>query len=48
MIHDLYTSDVSFEKRIVMEIDGGQHAENLEYDEHLSACKRIYCITILE
>ena len=24
---------VSFEKSIVIELDGGQHAENLEYDE---------------
>jgi len=31
---------VSFEKRIVIELDGGQHAENLEYDEQRNACLR--------
>jgi very-short-patch-repair endonuclease len=31
---------VSFEKRIVIELDGGQHAENLEYDEQRTACLR--------
>lgn len=29
---------VSFEKRIVIELDGGQHAENLEYDKQRNAC----------
>ncbi|MEI6260317.1 MAG: DUF559 domain-containing protein [Deltaproteobacteria bacterium] len=31
---------VSFEKRIVIELDGGQHAKNLEYDEQRNACLR--------
>ena len=31
---------VSFEKRIVIELDGGQHAENLEYDKQRNACLR--------
>jgi len=31
---------VSFEKRIAIELDGGQHADNLEYDEQRSACLR--------
>ena len=31
---------VSFDKRIVIELDGGQHAENVEYDEQRNACLR--------
>jgi very-short-patch-repair endonuclease len=31
---------VSFDKRIVIELDGGQHAENTEYDEYRDACLR--------
>jgi very-short-patch-repair endonuclease len=31
---------VSFDKRIVIELDGSQHAENAEYDEQRSACLR--------
>ncbi|MFH1026486.1 MAG: DUF559 domain-containing protein, partial [Pseudomonadota bacterium] len=31
---------VSFDKRIVVELDGGQHAENPEYDEQRDACLR--------
>ena len=31
---------VSFDKRIVIELDGGQHSENIEYDEHRDACIR--------
>jgi len=31
---------VSFEKRIVIEIDGGQHLDNSEYDEQRSTCLR--------
>ncbi len=29
---------VSFDKRIVIELDGGQHAENEEYDKQRDAC----------
>ena len=29
---------VSFDKRIVIELDGGQHAENEEYDGQRDAC----------
>ena len=31
---------MSFEKRIVIELDGGQRAENLEYDEQRNSCLR--------
>jgi very-short-patch-repair endonuclease len=31
---------VAFDKRIVIELDGGQHAENTEYGEHRDACLR--------
>ena len=31
---------ISFEKRIVIELDGGQHAENICYDEQRDACLR--------
>lgn len=31
---------VSFDKRIVVELDGGQHAENPEYDGQRDACLR--------
>ena len=31
---------VSFDKRIVIELDGGQHAENMEHDEKRNACLR--------
>lgn len=31
---------VSFDKRIVVELDGGQHAENMEYDGQRDACLR--------
>ena len=29
---------VSFDKRIVIELDGGQHAESAEYDQQRDAC----------
>jgi len=29
---------ISFEKSIVIELDGGQHAENTEYDQQRDAC----------
>lgn len=31
---------VSFDKRIVIELDGGQHADNMEYGEQRDACLR--------
>ena len=31
---------VSFEKKIVIELDGGQHAENMEYDMQRDRCLR--------
>ncbi len=31
---------VSFDKRIVIELDGGQHVENVEYDDQRDACLR--------
>jgi very-short-patch-repair endonuclease len=38
---------VSFEKRIVIELDGGQHAENIEYDEQRNACLRANVFVVL-
>ena len=29
---------ISFDKKIVIELDGGQHAENNDYDMHRDAC----------
>ena len=31
---------VSLDKRLVIELDGGQHAENVEYDKQRDACLR--------
>ena len=31
---------VSFDKRIIIELDGSQHAENTEYDEQRDTCLR--------
>ena len=38
---------VSFDKRIVIELDGGQHAGNIEYDEQRSACLRANGFVVL-
>lgn len=38
---EVYIVDfVSLDKRLVVEIDGGQHAENVEYDERRDECLR--------
>ncbi|MBV5336669.1 MAG: endonuclease domain-containing protein, partial [Deltaproteobacteria bacterium] len=29
---------ISFDKRLIIELDGGQHAENISYDEQRDAC----------
>lgn len=38
---------VSFEKRLVIELDGGQHADNFEYDEQRSDCLRANGFVVL-
>jgi very-short-patch-repair endonuclease len=38
---------VSFEKRIVIELDGGQHAENQDYDEQRDSCLNANGFTVL-
>ncbi|MDO9080138.1 MAG: endonuclease domain-containing protein, partial [Desulfuromonadales bacterium] len=38
---------VSFDKRIVIELDGGGHAENIEYDKKRDACLRANGFTVL-
>ena len=38
---------ISFDKRIVIELDGGQHAENMKYDEQRSACLRANGFSVL-
>ena len=38
---------VSFDKRIVIELDGGQHAENEEYDVQRDACLRANGFVVL-
>jgi very-short-patch-repair endonuclease len=38
---------ISFEKKIVIELDGGQHAESSEYDEQRSACMRANGFTVV-
>lgn len=38
---------VSFEKRIVIELDGGQHAEKHMYDEQRDACLRANGFVVL-
>ncbi len=38
---------VSFEKRIVIELDGGQHAENIQYDERRDDCLRTNGFTVV-
>ncbi|MHB8058731.1 MAG: endonuclease domain-containing protein [Desulfuromonadaceae bacterium] len=38
---------VSFDKKIVVELDGGQHAEKIEYDERRDACLRTNGFTVL-
>ena len=36
---ETYIADfISFDKKIVIELDGGQHAENNDYDMHRDAC----------
>jgi len=45
---DAYIVDfVSFDNRIVIELDGGQHADNVKYDEQRSACLRGNGFTVL-
>jgi very-short-patch-repair endonuclease len=38
---------VSFEKMVVVELDGGQHTENAEYDEQRSDCLHKNGFTVL-
>lgn len=38
---------VSFEKRLVIELDGGQHVNNSEYDEQRSVCLRANGFVVL-
>jgi very-short-patch-repair endonuclease len=38
---------ISFDKKIVIELDGGQHADNSEYDEQRSSCLRANGFTVL-
>lgn len=38
---------VSLDKRIVIELDGGQHAENTEYDEQRDTCLRANGFVVL-
>lgn len=38
---------ISFDKKIVIELDGGQHAENITYDEQRDACLRENGYTVL-
>lgn len=38
---------VSFDKKIVIELDGGQHSENSDYDAHRDACLIANGFTVL-
>jgi len=38
---------VSFEKKLVVELDGGQHADDTEYDEKRDSCLRANGFTVL-
>jgi len=38
---------ISFDKKIVIELDGGQHSENVTYDEQRDACLRVNGYTVL-
>jgi very-short-patch-repair endonuclease len=38
---------VSFDKKIVIELDGGQHSEKIGYDMHNDACLKVNGITVL-
>jgi len=37
IIHGYIVDFICFEKNLVIELDGGQHSEQLEYDEHRTA-----------
>jgi len=38
---------ISFDKRIIIELDGGQHSENTEYDKQRDACLRANGFVVL-
>ena len=38
---------ISFDKKLVIELDGGQHAENKSYDDQRDACLRANGYTVL-
>jgi len=38
---------VSFDKKIVIELDGSQHAENSDYDTQRDTCLRVNGFTVL-
>lgn len=45
---EMYIVDfVSLDKRIAIELDGGQHAENMDYDEQRDACLRANGFAVL-
>lgn len=38
---------ISFEKKIAIELDGGQHSENTDYDTYRDACLKANGFTVL-
>jgi len=38
---------VSFDKKIIIELDGGQHLENMDYNAHGDTCLRSNGFTVL-